>query len=332
MKAPTGAESEPKRGSEMQELVPCFGTGESFAGKRVALLGELPTLDKKEAKRLLEAAGATVVNAVNLDTKFVVCGFDGGSKQAKAEELGIAVLDEAAMLAMIPDGLKEPKAAEPINKAKRGRTMDEQFIPKSGVNRERRTERACAQLLGLIAGITADGHLHDMEIQFLRTWLAEKQHEADHWLYDKLVKTIDHILSDGVITEAERAELMAELKAASGVDFADTGSVTPETMAFPADDGEVLLAGRNVCLTGKFHFGSRGDAAAATQAVGGICVDRVTKTTHYLVIGSAGATVSWKQATYGQKIDSAMKLKEQGHPILIVTEEQWTAGLAVAQV
>ena len=43
-------------------------------------------------------------------------------------------------------------------------------------------ERACARLLGLLAGITADGHLHDLEIQFLRTWLAENTQAADHWL------------------------------------------------------------------------------------------------------------------------------------------------------
>ena len=316
----------------MQEYVTGFGIEESFAGKRVALLGELPTLDKKEVQRLLEAAGATVVNAVNLDTQFVVCGFDGGSKLARAEELGITVLDETAMLAMIPASLKDQEAVEPVNKAKRGAAVDEQFIPKSGVNRERRTERACAQLLGLISGITADGHLHDLEIQFLRTWLAEKKFEANHWLYDKLATTIDHILADGVVTDAERAELLVELQGAAGTDFSGTGCVTPDTMAFPADDGEVVLSGNNVCLTGKFNFGSRGDAEKATTTAGGVCVGSVTKKTHYLVIGSAGATASWKQATYGQKIDSAMKLKEQGYSILIVTEEQWSAGLAVAQV
>lgn len=205
--------------------------------------------------------------------------------------------------------------------------MDAYSGPQSATLVKNRQEKDCAQLLGLIVGITADGHLHDLEIQFLRTWLAQKQHESDHWLYDKLSHQIDHILADGVITDEERSALMDALQAASGTDFANTGCVTSDVMAFPADDCEVLLSGRNVCLTGKFNFGSRGEAESATVAAGGSCVGSVTKKTHYLVIGAAGATASWKQATYGQKIDSAMKLKEQGHPILIVTEKQWSASL-----
>lgn len=206
--------------------------------------------------------------------------------------------------------------------------MDEATISMSRVVRERRTERACAQLLGLIAGITADGHLHDLEIQFLRTWLAEKQSDGEqHWLHAKVTSHIDHILGDGVITDAERAELMALLQSAGGTDFAETGSVTADPLAFPADDCEVVLSGNTFCLTGKFHFGSRGDCEAATTEASGICVDNVTRRTRYLVIGSAGATKSWKHESYGRKIDAAMKLKEQGHPIQIVTEEVWTAGL-----
>ena len=205
--------------------------------------------------------------------------------------------------------------------------MDDGLTPRSAAQLKSRTEKACAQLLGLIAGITADGHLHDLEIQFLRTWLAEKRSEGEHWLNAQLSQLIEHIMADGVVTEAERTALMSALQAASGVSFAETGCVTPDTIAFPADECDVVLAGNTFCLTGKFHFGSRGDCEAATAAAGGICVGNVTKSTRYLVIGSAGATKSWKQASYGQKIDSAMKLKEKGHLIHVVTEDSWRSYL-----
>ena len=55
----------------------------------------------------------------------------------------------------------------------------------------------------------------------------------------------------------------------------------------------------------------------------------MTKKVTYLVIGSAGATASWKQASYGAKIDAAMKLKEGGYPIFILDEDAWCAGLAM---
>lgn len=207
--------------------------------------------------------------------------------------------------------------------------MNDAIFPISSADRERRADRACAQLLGLIAGITADGHLHDLEIQFLRTWLAEKQSDGEHhWLNAKVASHIDHILADGVITDAERTDLMTMLKNAGGTDFAETGSVTADPLAFPADDCEVVVAGNTFCLTGKFHFGSRGDCEAATTAASGICVGNVTRSTRYLVIGSAGATKSWKHEAYGRKIDAAMKLKEGGATIQIVTEEAWAVAVA----
>lgn len=201
--------------------------------------------------------------------------------------------------------------------------MNEVATPQSAAQIKNRTEKSCAQLLGLIAGITADGHLHDLEIQFLRTWLSEKRSDGEHWLTGQISSHIEHIMADGVVTEVERAALMSALQAAAGVNFAETGCVTPDTISFPADDCEVVFEGSTFCLTGKFHSGSRAECEALTAAAGGICVGSVTKTTLYLVIGSAGATKSWKQETYGQKIDSAMKLKEQGHPIRVITEESW---------
>ncbi len=208
--------------------------------------------------------------------------------------------------------------------------MSDYSRPQSVALAKNRTEKACAQLIGLISGITADGHLHDLEIQFLRTWLSEKRSEGEHWLHHRLSAIIEHILADGVVTDDERAELMTALQDAAGVNFSETGCVTPETIAFPADDCEVVFANATFCLTGKFHFGSRGQCEAATTAAGGTCVGSVNRNTRYLVIGSAGATKSWKQATYGQKIDSAMKLKEKGHPIQIVTEEMWSEVVTTA--
>ncbi|ACR28424.1 NAD-dependent DNA ligase LigA [Burkholderia glumae] len=68
-----------------------------LAGKTVVLTGTLPTLSRDEAKALLEAAGAKVTGSVSKKTDYVVAGAEAGSKLAKAEELGIPVLDEDGM-------------------------------------------------------------------------------------------------------------------------------------------------------------------------------------------------------------------------------------------
>jgi DNA ligase (NAD+) len=61
------------------------------------LTGTLPNLSREDAKEMLEAAGAKVAGSVSKKTSYVVAGADAGSKLAKAEELGIPVLDEDGM-------------------------------------------------------------------------------------------------------------------------------------------------------------------------------------------------------------------------------------------
>ena len=77
-----------------------------LAGTTVVLTGTLPTLTREAAKELLEAAGAKVAGSVSKKTTYVVAGTEAGSKLAKAQELGVQVLDEPGMLALLaPQGV-----------------------------------------------------------------------------------------------------------------------------------------------------------------------------------------------------------------------------------
>ena len=68
-----------------------------LAGKTFVLTGTLPTLGREEARDLLEAQGAKVAGSVSKKTDYVVAGSEAGAKLAKAESLGVPVLDEAGL-------------------------------------------------------------------------------------------------------------------------------------------------------------------------------------------------------------------------------------------
>nr|MBP8862258.1 NAD-dependent DNA ligase LigA [Ottowia sp.] len=72
-----------------------------LAGKTFVLTGTLPTLSRDEAKEMLEAKGAKVSGSVSKKTHYVVAGEEAGSKLDKARELGVPVIDEAQMQALL---------------------------------------------------------------------------------------------------------------------------------------------------------------------------------------------------------------------------------------
>ncbi len=88
-------------GIHWEEGVPAEKPPQILAGMTIVLTGTLPTMGRDEAKDLLEAAGAKVSGSVSKKTSYVVAGAEAGSKLAKAEELGVTVLDEAGMLRLL---------------------------------------------------------------------------------------------------------------------------------------------------------------------------------------------------------------------------------------
>ena len=75
--------------------------GIDLSGKTFVLTGTLPTMSRDQAKALLEAAGAKVAGSVSQKTSYVVAGSDAGSKLEKANELGIPILDEDALMKIL---------------------------------------------------------------------------------------------------------------------------------------------------------------------------------------------------------------------------------------
>ncbi|MCS7030817.1 MAG: NAD-dependent DNA ligase LigA [Gloeomargarita sp. SKYG116] len=79
-------------------------TGGPLSGKVLVLTGKLPHLTRHQAKALIERAGGKVASSVSSRTDYVVVGEDAGAKLEKARELGIPLLNETDLLALVGEG------------------------------------------------------------------------------------------------------------------------------------------------------------------------------------------------------------------------------------
>ena len=88
-------------GVTWEENEPAAQTPKPLAGKTFVITGTLPTLSRDEAKDQVEAAGGKVAGSVSKKTDYVVAGEEAGSKLIKAQALGLAIIDEAALLTLL---------------------------------------------------------------------------------------------------------------------------------------------------------------------------------------------------------------------------------------
>ncbi len=85
----------------MQERPPEPRAAGPLAGKTFVFTGGLPNLSREEAKAMVTSRGGKVTSSVSAKTDYVVVGAEPGSKLAKAKELGVTTLDEAALEELI---------------------------------------------------------------------------------------------------------------------------------------------------------------------------------------------------------------------------------------
>jgi len=80
---------------------PALDGNRVLSGKILVLTGTLPSLTRDAAKEMIEQAGGKVSASVSKRTDYVVAGSEAGSKLARAQELGVQVIDEARLLDLV---------------------------------------------------------------------------------------------------------------------------------------------------------------------------------------------------------------------------------------
>jgi len=87
--------------TELEQEAAAPKTDRRFAGKVFVLTGTLPGLTRDEARELIESSGGRVTGSVSKKTDYVLAGADPGSKLDKANQLAVAVIDEAEFKRML---------------------------------------------------------------------------------------------------------------------------------------------------------------------------------------------------------------------------------------
>lgn len=91
-------------GLQMRAAAPSEPASAALAGQAFVVTGTLPSLSRRDAEELIVRHGGKVSGSVSSRTSVLVAGESAGSKLAKAEALGISVIDEAGLLELVGEG------------------------------------------------------------------------------------------------------------------------------------------------------------------------------------------------------------------------------------
>ncbi|MBI2801831.1 MAG: BRCT domain-containing protein [Gammaproteobacteria bacterium] len=189
-------------------------------------------------------------------------------------------------------------------------------------NRKNIDDRQIDTLIGLSKGLTADGRIEHPEAEFLLTWLIQSRAASNNPIILNLLSKVGAMLEDGVLDGEESRELLSILRRITGESSA-VGELA-KTTSLPINNPvpPIIFEMSSFLFTGTCAFGTRKQCQDATESLGGVNATSVSKSLNYLVLGTY-VTDSWSHETFGRKIEKAMNYRDQGVPIVIVTEEHW---------
>lgn len=183
--------------------------------------------------------------------------------------------------------------------------------------------RSADALIGITAGLTADGKINQLEAEFLKNWIETHLIHLEDPVVNILYQRLADMLSDGVLDEDESVELLEILHQFAGLPVG-APQRTANVSSLPLNDPipELDWLDRVFLFTGIMAYGPRKDCESLVTERGGVIGNSVSKKVHFLVVGSIG-NEQWLHSSYGTKIKKAVELRNSGVPIAIISETHW---------
>ncbi|MCD7039991.1 BRCT domain-containing protein [Pseudomonas sp. MAFF 311095] len=183
--------------------------------------------------------------------------------------------------------------------------------------------RSADALIGITAGLTADGKINQLEAEFLKSWIETHLIHLEDPVVNILYQRLASMLGDGVLDEDESVELLEILHQFTGLPVG-IPQRTASVSSLPLNDPipELDWLDRVFLFTGVMAYGPRKDCESLVIERGGVIGNSVSKKVHFLVVGSIG-NEQWLHSAYGTKIKKAVELRNSGAPIAIISENHW---------
>lgn len=181
-------------------------------------------------------------------------------------------------------------------------------------------ERCYDELVGLCKGILADGQVNQAEAEFLHNWLQAHPELADQFPCDILTQRLALHFADGLLDDEEAQDLLFLLKDMTGEKGQQGKGAAPTELAFNNPMPSLAFPSFAYVLTGTFQAGIRQDISKHLEQLGAVIKNRVIKSNPCILVVGALVTPAWIHSTHGRKIEEAVRFRDEGRPISIVSE------------
>lgn len=188
-------------------------------------------------------------------------------------------------------------------------------------------EKLINEFIGLLKGVTADGIVNTKEFSFIQDWIRQHKDLNAIWPIEPVYQGMTDILSDNHISSSELKEFAELLKTLTGNRFEETGAADGSATEFFVNEVDEIDFNGRFCFTGTFVSGQRSKLKAIAEANGATVKKGVSAQLDYLVVGSV-ATRDWMYSSHGRKIEQALKLQKDGHPIVVLSENAWFSAVS----
>jgi NAD-dependent DNA ligase len=194
---------------------------------------------------------------------------------------------------------------------------------RSNLNARRLDDRYITEFIGICRGVLADGVIVKPELQFLLSWLEQHPSLIDQWPCNEMYQIFSKALAEGNSDKVE-LELLDVISKFTGM--ASREDDNNASTSLPLDDPmpKIIFDDHGFCFTGQFENKTRKQCQDLVVEKGGYCRKDPSRNITYLIIGNKNSS-AWMQSSFGRKIEKAMKLKDDGHPIAILSEDHWEA-------